>query len=157
MVNATSNLALPSFQYKVQSSVRGCEIFDISRRKYVRLTAEEWVRQHLLHYLIGYLGYPSALIKTEHAIPGSNRRADLVAYSRAADPLLLVECKAPGVALSQSAWQQLMRYNHYFRVPAMVITNGLKHLCWVWHHCESSFIFSHQIPSFSTLCLRRTF
>ena len=50
-------LSLPGFDYKVKKQNGTVMIFDIVRKKYVVLTPEEWVRQHVVHYLVEKKGY----------------------------------------------------------------------------------------------------
>ena len=126
------HLNLPAFDYKIRPYGAGAQIFDVVRRKYVWLTDEEWVRQHLLHYMLHDLGYPRALIRLEPRVCYNNRhhRPDIVVYNRAATLLMLLECKAPHVAIRHDAWEQSARYNAYFRALFVAITNGRQHFCW---------------------------
>ena len=92
------------------------------------LSPEEWVRQHMLHYMVGHLGYPPGLLGVEVSLRlhGLVKRADIVLYDRKADPWMLVECKAAHVQLNQNVFDQAARYNVQMRVPYLVITNGNK-------------------------------
>ena len=126
-------LNLPAFAYKIRPSKTGYQIFDVIRKKYVQLTPEEWVRQHFLHYLVEHLAYPRALIRLEKEVIhySLRHRPDIVAYNRLAEPLMLVECKAPDVPIdNQEVWGQIARYNAYFNAQLLVITNGMEHFCW---------------------------
>ncbi|HLA63777.1 MAG TPA: type I restriction enzyme HsdR N-terminal domain-containing protein [Rhodothermales bacterium] len=98
---------------------------DPVRRRWVRLTPEEGVRQRLLLHLLS-LGYPPGLLAVEKAFTyvGRTWRADVVAYDRARRPLLLAECKAPGVPLTQAVLDQLARYNATVRARVLAATNG---------------------------------
>jgi hypothetical protein len=108
------------------------EILDRVRRRYVRLTPEEWVRQHLLRTLIHRLGYPQGLIALEPTLktPAGPRRPDVVAYDRMNAPCLIAECKAPSVPLDQSVFEQVAVYNTITRAGLLVVTNGRQHFCW---------------------------
>ena len=69
-------------------------VWDVLRRRYVTLTAEEWVRQHFVHYLLEACGYPAGLLANEMAVEvgGVRRRCDTVLFAReAARPRLIVE------------------------------------------------------------------
>ena len=96
-------LALPAFNYKVKRQSGALMIFDIIRKKFVILTPEEWVRQHVIHYLVESKNYPVALIAVERDIDlyGLRRRVDVVAFDREGKPWLIIECKAPSVQLDQ--------------------------------------------------------
>lgn len=95
------------------------------------LTPEEWVRQHFIHFLIESKGYPARLIAVEKEIQvcGMKRRFDLVCYDRQAVPYLIVECKAPSVALSQAVFDQAFQYNLSIAARFIAITNGCLHFC----------------------------
>ena len=102
-------LDLPPFEPKLtQSATNQPLIWDGLRRKHVVLTPEEWVRQHVVHYLINHLGYPRGLLALERGLRYNQRqkRTDLLARDPAGQPLLLVECKAPTVPITQAVARQ---------------------------------------------------
>ncbi|MFI3282380.1 MAG: type I restriction enzyme HsdR N-terminal domain-containing protein [Rikenellaceae bacterium] len=105
----------------VWSSVRSC---------YLVLTPEEWVRRHLVEYLLNEHSTPPAQIIEEYPVllNGQNQRADIVVVD-GNRPLLLAECKAPDINLSQETLSQAVRYNSVVNARYIVLTNGVKHLC----------------------------
>ncbi len=105
-------------------------VHDPVRRRWVALTPEEGVRQRLLLDLLA-LGFPAGLLAVEKGLPyaGKTWRADVVAYDRRQRAVLLAECKAPGVAVSQATFDQLGRYNAVLGAPALVVDNGLVRYC----------------------------
>ena len=107
-------------------------VHDPVRRRWVALTPEEGVRQRLLLDLLA-LGYPAGLLAVERGVPYAGRtwRADVVAYGRDQRPALLAECKAPGVAIDQSTFDQLARYNAVLAAPTLVVDNGRARYCCV--------------------------
>ena len=126
-------LDLPPFDHKIrQNSANIPEIWDELRRKYVVLTPEEWVRQHVAHYLMAHLGYPRGLLSLErgHRYNQRQKRTDLVALGPDGRPLLLVECKRPSVAITPAVAQQAATYNQTMRAPFLLLSNGLVHYCW---------------------------
>jgi hypothetical protein len=125
-------LNLPPFAYKLTQSGSNPQIWDILRRKYIVLTPEEWVRQHVVHYLIDHLGYPKGLLSLErgHAYNQRLKRTDLCAFDAAGQPLLLVECKAPAVPITAAVAHQAATYNQTIGAPLLLLTNGLQHYCW---------------------------
>ena len=125
------SLNLPPFEYKVKKQNGQIWIFDMIRKRYVVLTPEEWVRQHFIHFLIETKGYPAQFIAVEKEIQvcGMKRRFDLVCYDRQANPYLIVECKAPSVALSQVVFDQAFQYNLSIAARFIAITNGCLHFC----------------------------
>lgn len=129
----------------------GYEVFDTARRRWVALTPEEWVRQHFVHYLQTALGYPSHYIANEVALDlnGLSRRSDTVVYDRSLRPVLLVEYKAPSVAVTQKVFDQIARYNIVIGARVLVVSNGLQHYC-----CRfdgSTYTFLPEIPRYSAL------
>ena len=126
-------LDLPPFEAKLtQSATNQPLIWDGLRRKHVVLTPEEWVRQHVVHYLVGHLKYPRGLLVLERGLRYNQRqkRTDVLAMGPAGQPLLLVECKAPGVAIDAAVARQATTYNQTVGAPLLLLTNGLVHYCW---------------------------
>ena len=123
-------LNLPPVPLKIQKQNGKTLILDVIRKKYVFLTPEEWVRQHLVHYLINELGYPKGLIRIESGVKYNERakRSDVVVYDTNGAPNLLVECKAPSVKLTQAALDQVSVYNKSIQAKQIVVTNGLQHI-----------------------------
>lgn len=125
------HLNLPPFDYRIRRQNGQPQLFDPIRKRYVALTPEEWVRQHLIHYLVDHLQYPAALmaVEKEIAVGALRRRFDLVCYDRQIRPFLLVECKAPEVALCQETFDQVFQYNSAVGARYVAISNGCHHLC----------------------------
>lgn len=98
------------------------------RKRYVRLTPEEWVRQQVLHTLEDRYAYPHALIGVEIAIEvaGLRKRCDAIVYDRTLRPLLLAEFKAENVPLTQSVFDQAAVYNRALHVPYLLVSNGVQ-------------------------------
>ncbi len=125
-------------------------VYDIIRKKYIALTPEEWVRQHLVHFLIHERKCPKGLIAVERGLThnGLQRRFDVVVYSRNLTPWLIVECKAPQVAITQQTFDQIARYNMSLQVPYLLVTNGLQHFCCEIDYLQRSFSYLPDVPSF---------
>ena len=143
-------LAFPAYDFALRTDGGKRQILDTVRRKWVRLTPEEWVRQHLLRHLAD-LGYPTGLTAVEKGFDylGSTWRADVVVVDRQQRPLLIAECKASSVPIDQATFDQLARYNTVVRAHALLATNGLTHYCCVLG--EDGYAFLEAIPSFSDL------
>ena len=125
-------------------------VLDPVRRRYVALTPEEGVRQLLLADLLA-LGYPPGLLAVEKglAFGGKTWRADAVAYGRGGAALLLAECKAPEVAVSQATFDQLARYNAVLGAPVLVVDNGRVRYC--CRRGDTGWAFVDAIPAFADL------
>ncbi len=124
-------LNLPEYPTKTRTSGGQLQIFDEIRKKYIALIPEEWVRQHFINYLIVDRKFPKGLIIVEYPmeINKVKHRADIVVFSSQGKPLVVVECKAPEVQISQSVIQQISRYNILLKAPILILTNGLVHFC----------------------------
>ena len=146
-------LNLPDHGVKLMHDADGDRVFDPLRKKWLVLTPEEWVRQHMLNHLIQDLSCPASLISLEHTISlhGLTKRADIVVHDRAAKPLLLVECKAPHIKLDQRVFEQAARYNVVFRVRFLMVTNGLVHYCCAVDHHTGAVDFLPKIPAFDEM------
>lgn len=129
-------LNFPTYDFKIKTSDKITQIFDIVRRKYVALTPEEWVRQHFIHYLVKEKKFPQSLIAVEMSIRMNKlqKRCDIVGYDNSLKPILIVECKAPGIKISQNTFDQVARYNISLRVKYLAVSNGLEH-----YFCEIDF------------------
>ena len=124
-------------------------VFDPLRRRFVRLTPEEWVRQHFTAYLTSHLGYPSGLLANEVSLSlnGTARRCDSVLYGRDGRPRMIVEYKAPHVALTQKVFDQICRYNIVLRVRWLVVSNGRQTVCCRVDLDSGPYAFVPQLPS----------
>ncbi|MBR3784716.1 MAG: type I restriction enzyme HsdR N-terminal domain-containing protein [Bacteroidales bacterium] len=115
-----------------EPTIRECdgrrEVLDPVRRRWVALTPEEWVRQQTIRLLHEHYGYPLELMQVEAAITlnGMTRRCDIVVYSPEGQPQMIVECKKPGVAITQKVCDQACRYNTVLHVPYLLLTNGVQ-------------------------------
>ena len=96
------------------------------RRKYVRLTPEELVRQTTLQLLEDQYGFPHGLIGVEIPIEvvGLKKRCDAIVYNQLMQPLMLIEFKAETVPLTQQVFDQAAIYNRHLQVPYLMVSNG---------------------------------
>ena len=149
------NLNFPHYPLKIRKAKGKYEVFDMVRKRYVALTPEEWVRQHVIAHLHHCKNYPLELMKVEGQIEigGLSRRCDIVVYSINFEPTVLVECKQPNVAISQNTFDQIGRYNLKLDVPYMFITNGLTHYCFSFDKEEEKIIYHHDLPDRNVLGL----
>ena len=105
------------------------QVYDPLRLRWVKLTPEEEVRQRFTAFMANHLGYPAALMANEVGLRlnSMTRRCDTVVYDRSRLPVLIVEYKAPSVAITQRVFDQIARYNIVMQVPYLIVTNGLAH------------------------------
>lgn len=147
------DLNLPIYSFNIKSEDNRKLIFDPIRKKYIVLTPEEWVRQNFIQYLINEKNVPEGLIIQEHKVKLNtlNQRSDIVIYSRSGTPILIVECKAPSVKLTQATFEQIARYNIILQVKYLIVTNGLNHYCCMINTEEKSYSFLKDIPKYEDL------
>lgn len=148
-----NNLNLPAFQYKIKHIENKAYIYDILRKKFIQITPEEWVRQHFVNYLIGYLSYPKQLIANEVSIRlnSTSKRCDTVIYSKTLQPQVIIEYKSPEIDLSQAVFDQTLRYNMVLRVKYIILSNGIKHICCKIDYDNNKYIFLSDIPKYEDL------
>jgi hypothetical protein len=120
----------PAFDVRLKKISGRTFIFDFIRKKWLALSPEEWVRQHLLNYLVTVKKIPVSLISVEKELElnGTKKRYDAVVYDRQLTPWLVAECKAPYIGLDQSVLEQALRYNLVLKAPFLIITNGVNEL-----------------------------
>ncbi len=125
-------------------------LHDPIRRQWLVLTPEELVRQTLVQFLIRQRSYPAGRLSIERTLQvnGRERRYDLLAFDADMQPFLLVECKAPEVAINQKVFEQIARYNLGLQVPNLLITNGLHSYCCSINFVQSSFEFLNSVPEY---------
>jgi hypothetical protein len=128
------NFSAYTFRFKNSENKRA--IFDEIRKKFVVLTPEEWVRQHVIQFLISEMKYPKSWINVEKVIKinGLTKRYDVVVFNPNGTIFLLVECKAPKITLSQETFNQIARYNLTLNAQYLMVTNGLNH-----YFCQMDF------------------
>ncbi|MFI3283420.1 MAG: type I restriction enzyme HsdR N-terminal domain-containing protein [Rikenellaceae bacterium] len=143
-------LNFPPINLRVKGSGTTIQVWDPLRRSYIVLTPEEWVRRHVVGFLLSELSIPAAQIVQEYpvVVNAQNQRADVVVLSRQGKPLLMVECKAYDVKLSQSTLDQAVRYNSVLSARYIMLTNGVSHHI---YECVDSQGYYRPLKTFSDL------
>ncbi len=121
------------------------------RRRFVRLTPEELVRQTTLQLLVEQFAYPHNLIAVEVPITvaGKDKRCDAIVYNQQMQPLMLIEFKAPAVALEQKVFDQAAVYNRHLQVPYLMLCNGVSSI--IAEVKETQYQFLQQIPHYTVI------
>lgn len=137
--------------FRLRKTSQRTEVFDPLRQKYVALTPEEEVRQLTAHRLVTTYGYPAGRIVAEFTLRSGKleRRCDLLVFSADARPWMIVECKAPGVKLSQSTLDQAVVYSLMLPVSYLLITNGKEQYCAKLETTTNSFSFLDDLPVYA--------
>ena len=145
------HLNFPAYNFRVKSSENKMRIFDIIRKKFVVLNPEEWVRQHVIHWLIYEKNYPASLVNVEKqlSINKLKKRYDLVVFKPNGEIDILVECKAYSQKITQEVFDQIARYNLEIQANYLMLTNGLQHYYCKLDAGQEKYLFMKQIPDFS--------
>lgn len=143
-------LNFPSFSFRFKNSENKTAIFDEIRKKFIILTPEEWVRQHVIQYLLQDKNYPKSYINIEKLIKinSLNKRYDVVVYQPNGTIYLLIECKAPEVAITQQTFDQIARYNLVLNAKYLMVTNGLNHYFCKMDFENEKYIFLKELPNY---------
>ncbi len=146
-------LNLPHYDYKLRRDNDGVKIFDRLRMKYVAVTPEEWVRQHFIEYLIAEKGYPPTLMANEVGITlnGTRRRCDSIVVDHSGKVVVIIEYKSPEVTVSQTTFDQIVRYNMVLRARYLIVSNGLNHYCCAIDYETGTYRFLPDIPHYESL------
>ena len=128
------NFQLYNFRFK--NNENKVSIFDEIRKKFIILTPEEWVRQHVVQFLMQEKKYPKSLINVEKVLKvnGLRKRYDVVVFNSDGSIFILIECKAPEVKIAQTTFDQIARYNMTMKSEFLMVTNGLNH-----YFCQMDF------------------
>ena len=146
-------LNLPQFPIKLSERDGIVYVFDALRKKHLVLTPEEWVRQHFIAYLIAHKKFPKSLIQVEGGLQLNKlqKRTDIVIFNTAGEKIMVIECKAPSVKITQSVFDQASRYNSVHKTPWIVVTNGLAHFYARIDHANAGFKFAEDLPQWDAL------
>lgn len=141
-------LNFPDFQFRFKNSENKVSIFDIIRKKFIFLTPEEWVRQHVIHFLILEKKYPKSHINVEKVlkINGLTKRYDVVVFDKTGQILILVECKSTHNMINQAVFDQISRYNLTLKAPFLMLTNGLIHYFCQMDFEKQAYHFLNDLP-----------
>lgn len=129
-------------KFKIRKEGEGYQIWDPVRKKWVALTPEEKVRQWLIIILNEACQVPLSLMAVEKGLVVNDlqKRFDLMLYNREGNPVLIAECKAPEVALTEAVCQQIAVYNIQFKTRYLLITNGEKLTLFEWESSTEKYV-----------------
>lgn len=146
-------LGFPDYTFTLKQDKGKTFILDPVRKKYVKLTPEEWVRQHIIKYLSESLNYPYSHMCIEKSLNVNklSKRADILIYNEELAPALLVECKAPDITLTNRVFEQVSAYNIAFKVPWLLITNGITHYASHINYSTGKISHIDYIPEYNQL------
>ena len=145
-------LNFPTYTFRFKNSENKVAIFDEIRKKFVILTPEEWVRQNVVRFLLDEKKYPKSYVNVEKVIKinGLIKRYDVVVFQPNGQLFLLIECKAPEVAISQNTFDQIARYNMVLEAEYLMVTNGLNHYFCQMDFENEKYLFLKALPEFKS-------
>lgn len=146
----SNGLNFPEYDFRLRANGDVKEIFDAVRNKWIVLTPEEWVRQHVIAWMHEEKNYPGSLMAVEKQIKvnGLTRRCDVICYDTKLQPLVIVECKSPDVTITQELFDQAARYNLTVGAKYFLLTNGLRHFCCTMDHENQAWSFLSELPEY---------
>ncbi|MFI0426609.1 MAG: type I restriction enzyme HsdR N-terminal domain-containing protein [Flavobacterium sp.] len=144
-------LNFPVYSFRFKNSENKVAIFDEIRKKFILLTPEEWVRQHVVQFLLQDKKYPKSYINVEKVIKINNlsKRYDGVVFQPNGEIFLLIECKAPEVPITQNTFDQIARYNLVLKAKYLMVTNGLNHYFCQMDFENEKYVFLKELPEYS--------
>ena len=144
-------LNFPTYYFRFKNSENKVSIFDEIRKKFIVLTPEEWVRQHVIQFLLENMKYPKSYINVEKLIKVNDlsKRYDGIVFQPNGEIFLLIECKAPEVPISQATFDQIARYNLVLKAKYLMVTNGLNHYFCQMDFENEKYIFLKELPEYS--------
>ena len=146
-------LNLPLYHFRIKNENGKEFIFDELRKKFIRLTPEEWVRQNFIQFMLNEKNYTASLMAVEASVNINNNplRADLIVYGKNGYPAMTIEFKAPSVKISQETFNQIVRYNMKLRVKYLIVSNGLSHYCCQVDYENNKYSFLQEIPDYRSI------
>ncbi|WP_027378099.1 type I restriction enzyme HsdR N-terminal domain-containing protein [Kaistella palustris] len=117
------------FDFQIRRDKDKFFIYDLVRKAWLQLTPEEWVRQHWVHFYHIKQGrnLSSLILEKKLILNGTTKRIDLIVTEKTV-PVILVECKAPHIKLSEKTFEQTARYNSVLGAGEIILSNGLQHI-----------------------------
>lgn len=128
-------------------------IWCLVRKKYLQFQPEEEVRQKFIEFMSKEKNYPLSLMKVESLVkyPKMIKRPDIVVYNRSGKAVMIVECKAPKIKISQKVFRQVSQYNQQLQAPYLIVTNGKEHYCCRIKFSKGEICFLNDIPDYKSL------
>ena len=146
-------LKFPTYEFKIKREADRLQIFDRIRKKWLILQPEEWVRQHVIWYLIEEKKYPSSLIAIEKSLKVNelSKRFDVVLFNNNGEPIMLIECKAPEIKIDEKTLHQALRYNSVIGAPYLLLTNGIDIYCGHINFTKATFSYLKDVPDYEEI------
>lgn len=133
---------------------------DPYRQKLIKITPEETVRQRIALYLENNLSIPHDMILLEqhmshYGVSGKDR-ADIIVLrfnerTQELNPLAVVECKAPKIAIVDATVHQALRYADALGCDFMFATNGTDMRAYKYYEVGNEYRLIDIMPSYDDM------
>lgn len=124
------------------------------RKRIIKITPEENIRQALVSFLISEKGYPKDKIQIEVPMsrfkPGAAGRADILIYDDDDNVLCLIECKEPNEIYTDKVLEQLLRYDEIVEAETFCILIGTS-CVFMFTNEAQELLTASEFPSYKTL------
>ncbi len=133
---------------------------DPIRQRLIYVTPEEKVRQQVVSYLLNVLNVPANMIRVEEHLSHyglkTKNRADIIIEKYEADedvvvPLVVIECKAPTVMLSDAVITQMTGYADELGCKFCVMTNGTDVECFYYSEEQGQYLAIEELPEYTSM------
>jgi len=143
-------LNFTSYSFRFKNSENKVSIFDEIRKKFIILTPEEWVRQHVIRFFLEEKKYPKSLINVEKILKVNDlrKRYDVVVFNPDGSIYILVECKAPEIKTAQATFDQIAQYNMTLKAQFLMVTNGHNHYFCQMDFEKEKYLFLKELPDY---------
>lgn len=126
------------------------------RKKLIQITPEELVRQEFVFKLVSEFKVPIGLIDVEVPLQSKRERADIIVFgldkkNNQASPLIVIECKAPNIPLTDNVFSQVVKYDSYLQGDIIILTNGNETISYSWDNDEQNYRKIKSIPKYPDL------
>lgn len=137
--------------FKTQEKDGKTVVFDPIRKRYCVLTPEEEVRQKALYLLVEQLSIPQGLVAVEYSVKvnGLDKRCDAVVFAADGHPLMILECKAATVKISQKTLDQAIRYHSALHPDYLMLYNGTQ--CFCFKVTETGLLSMNHLPTYEEM------
>lgn len=134
---------------KANLRLQGDKVWDPLRKKFLKITPEEWVRQHFIVYLSEHLNYPTGRMASEYLVNynGMKKRCDIAVFNDQLKVDLIVECKAPHIPITEDTFYQIAKYTKVLQAKLLILTNGLEHYCAYIDTVKNEMSYLEEVPS----------
>ena len=97
--------------------------------------------------------YPKSHINVEKLllINTLRKRYDILVFRPNGEILILIECKAPEITISQTTFDQIARYNMTLASEFLMVTNGHNHYFCKMDFENEKYQFLEELPDFNSL------